>query len=648
MALSEYLARPLLLEAAIAALFTCLGDAGGPIQRRAWALAIFGLTGAALTVVMGAASNLPLPLLLAVGAAALFVVSGVRVYGQQAMQIGNLLSVVVVLALDAPTPFGVSLQLAGAFLAGSLWALLLTMVIWRLHPYQPARQAVAESYRRLGGMAGDMRELLRAGADPARWEQHARTHRRGVRETIELARGAVLDTVRIRGPVSGRASQSLLRVETADQLFGALIALSELLETVREPVAVAQAERLLRLLRPLLTVLADAAEHDRTLAPARLGRTIAEIAAAGAALPAPLPGIAEVIVERLHIAATLSAPGNYLPGGVPDEAAQPWRDRLRAPLRANLTWQSASLRHAARVAVMAVPALAITHIWVTDYGHWLTFTTILTLQPFFAATWQRAVERIGGTVLGGLIAAALAAFVHTQLVLAAAIFPLTILTFAVRPVSYGLMITFLTPMVVLLMEIVHTGSSEVTIAYLRALYTLVGGLLALFGCLVLWPSWEPQRLRQELLTAIAAHARWADAELGLLLGETDSAAVDQARRAAGLASNNLEASLSRTLQEPRPTLRLEEVMVVDAALRRLAGRLSAMQLDPQAAASLAPEAWRRWRAWLPAALRGLAQDPPAPLPPRPEAARPQAAQTDTLARIARQVELMDGAMRRLA
>ena len=40
----------------------------------------------------------------------------------------------------------------------------------------------------------------------------------------------LLETLRARGATSNRAAQSLIRLEAADQIFGALIALSELLE----------------------------------------------------------------------------------------------------------------------------------------------------------------------------------------------------------------------------------------------------------------------------------------------------------------------------------------------------------------------------------------------------------------------------------
>jgi uncharacterized membrane protein YccC len=274
------------------------------------------------------------------------------------------------------------------------------------------------------------------------------------------------------------------------------------------------------------------------------------------------------------------------------------------------------------------------------YAHWLTITLVLTLQPFYALTWQKALERIVGTVVGGVIAAGISLLVNTPLATAAVLFPLAVTAFAVRYVSFGLFMACMTPLVVLLSELGRPGESELMIAGMRALYTVLGGTLAVLGCATLWPSWEPDRVARELRTALDAHAAYADTELAVLIGEAPADALDPVRRAAGVASNNLEASLARALQEPRRSARagLESAMVVDAALRRLAGRLSSMQHDP----ALGPDkaALAAWRDWLRLAFASLARG--APLPPGQPALEPGSA----TARIARQIELMDGALRR--
>jgi uncharacterized membrane protein YccC len=637
-AADAWLHWPPMMEAALAALLTCLCDAGGPIRRRVPALLSFAVLGALIVAVFGLARGAGYAIIPLV-CMAVFCTSFARVYGQSAQQVGNLLTVVLVLSVDRPMPgLGVAAQQAGAFMGGSLWALLLTMVIWRLHPYLPARRAVADVYRALAAMAGDLRQLLRhAAADEAAWERHARAHRRSVRDAIERARSAVLDTLRMRGAASARAAQSLIRLETADQIFGALIGLSDLLEEHSSPAMRDEAAELLRVLRPVLIVLGHFIVTDRAERLPRLDRAVAGIAAAGAGSGTErLHRFADVIAERLRIAITLAAPSGFLPDLARD-ARPPLRARLLGPLRANLDWQSAPLRHALRTALVMAPALAITFAWPGPYQHWLIITMVVTLQPYYAMTFQRALERIGGTVLGGALAAGLALVCRTPATIAAALFPLAVISLSFRAASFGLFIAFLTPLIVLLSELGRLGTSELEIAGMRALYTVIGGLLAVAGCLILWPSWEPGRLGAELRAAIAAHGRYAAAELALLLGEVSSDAVEQARRAAGVASNNLEASLARALQEPGQGRRerLQAVMVADAALRRMAGRLSAMQVEPAGD----PPSVRVWRDWIADAMRRLSASPPEKLPPRP---RLDAG--ESLARIARQIELMAGAL----
>ncbi len=129
----------------------------------------------------------------------------------------------------------------------------------------------------------------------------------------------------------------------------------------------------------------------------------------------------------------------------------------------------------------------------------------------------------------------------------------------------------------------------------------------------------------------------------MLAGEASVGTVDAARRAAGVASNSLEASISRALTEPGVAGRdrLEAALVIDAALRRCAGRLSAMQLDPGLRAAITPDAFAAWHDWIAGAMRALAAGDTALRP------RPATKEADSLVRIARQIELMAGALERL-
>ena len=88
--------------AALGALLACFADPGGPVARRAPAVLTFavaaGLTYAGFGLLRGAGVWVAAPL----AGLMIFGTSFARIYGQSGLQVGNLLTVVTVLALDQP------------------------------------------------------------------------------------------------------------------------------------------------------------------------------------------------------------------------------------------------------------------------------------------------------------------------------------------------------------------------------------------------------------------------------------------------------------------------------------------------------------------------------------------------------------------
>src|SRR5271166_414948 len=315
-AAGQVLDFPPLREAALAALLTCIFDPGGPIRRRVPVLLGFTFLGGLVTAGFGLVRDLGPGFALPLGVLGLFCSSFARIYGQAPQQLGGLLSTVQILALDRGGDSLMRATLVGAsFIGGALWATLLTLVIWQIHPFLPERRAVAESYRQLADLVGDLHGLVRTPeTTDAAWDAHARIYRRKAREAIETARTAVMDTLRARGAISNRAAQAVLRLETADQIFGSLIALSDLLEhgSAAERSAM---EPVLRRMQPILLILGRVGLSDDPIAHQPIDRAIDAITADTASLPPgpPLAGVVDRITERLRIAHTVVVPANLMP-----------------------------------------------------------------------------------------------------------------------------------------------------------------------------------------------------------------------------------------------------------------------------------------------------------------------------------------------
>jgi uncharacterized membrane protein YccC len=434
----------------------------------------------------------------------------------------------------------------------------------------------------------------------------------------------------------------VIRLEASEQLLAALIALGDTLQgadTRQRDVAAAVLDRL----QGTQLLFAQAIVADSTASNPEIEQAIAAIASEASSLPVadPVRTIVGQIAERLRIAYTLAVPANFLPGAAPDGTPLPLRRRLLQPLTANLDWRSPAFRHALRLATTAAPALAFTMLWFTPYDHWLTITIVMTMQPYFGLTYTRVWQRIAGTVAGGLVASLVGIVCPTPAALAVAMFPLATVTLAARALSYGLFITLLPPLIVLLLDMLTPGASGWEVAGIRTLFTLLGGGIAVAACFLLWPNFEPQRLLQEMRAAIAASGHCVAAALLVLDGDAAADAA-RARRECGVAINSLQASISRALIEPaqRPRAPLQAAMLIDAALRRCAGRATAIMLDPTMRTAMPQPAWRSWRDWIARSSISLAAGV-AQLEPRPTPA------IEAVSRIGRQFELIAGALERL-
>ncbi len=617
--------------AALGALLTCFSDPGGPIARRTPAVIAFAICSGIAYAAFGLIRAEGVWISAVAAGLTIFATSYARVYGQGGQQVGNLLSVVIVLALGTPLTSLHQAALVGLNLcAGAAWATLLTLVIWRLHPYAPSRRAVADVCLRLAALARELAALANAEENTAAFEAHATLHRRQVREAIETARNVAFETFRRRGPVSPRGAQLSVRLQTLEQIFEALVALSDTLES--SAVCRLEAAQPVRRLAGWLAALGPDIEADRPLDTAKKQASLQRLRAGLERLPETSEArhVMQAMAEHLAVLIAVSrATARPLPGSV--MAPPPLAQRVFGPLRQNFSFSSMPMRHALRAAIVAAPALAWMMFYGDQYAHWATITLVLCLQPYFSATWLRSAERVVGTAVGGLVAAGIGLISQTPLALACTMLPLTIFAFTICSVSFTAFMAALTPMIVLLVEQIAPGANELDIAISRIAYTLLGGGLAILANLVLWPGFEGTRLEASIAGAIAAHAAYAKAVFQAL--QEGGPAPDAPRRAAGLASNNLEAALSRALLEPhrRRDPVIERGAVVDAALRRMAGRLSVLSLDRPPIPDAERPLWEEWKRWIEDCFCGKLRSRPAmPLGPGAE----------TLGRLARQTELI--------
>ena len=87
--------------------------------------------------------------------------------------------------------------------------------------------------------------------------------------------------------------------------------------------------------------------------------------------------------------------------------AQPWQKRFSgnlARLQANLSLRSAACRHAIRLAgCLAIGELLARSVH-SQRSYWLAITVAIVLKPDFTMTFSRGLLRMGGTLIGLVLA----------------------------------------------------------------------------------------------------------------------------------------------------------------------------------------------------------------------------------------------------
>ena len=532
-----------------------IADKGGAYRNRAAAMATIVSLSSLACFLGSLVGNAPWPALPLTFV--LLVLCGLaQAAGPVGASAGVTFAVSYVVSSAQPVPdVGTAALHAGGVIAGGALTMLLTLLLWPVRLYRPARLSIAACYE---GLAEHAAMLLRAGeSDESAREMHA--HRAALRSTIEEARKVLTGTRRGRQAESERGERLVVLLENVDQLLGISIALEGLLETASPR----DRERI---------VAALSAVGPAALAIAARLRSERELEGAVPRLPASEGnGAVGTLLGRLrrHMEAAAEGAEGLVAGRplqqraeslAPPAPQQRVRDRLRATLDVN----SVILRHAIRLAVAATAASAFAAATRIEHGYWVTLTTIVILQPMTTATFTKGLQRMAGTTIGAGIAVVAVALIHQKALFVAIVFLMSCASVALLPINYGLFSVLLTPTFVLIAEL---GTGNYGLAWVRMIDTLVGGGIALVAARGLWPSWERHRFPEELSLALHLSAGWMR-EMGQSGASTTAAEI--LRRQTGIAILNAEASLQRLLSEVWTRSEdLEPMLAITLYMRRM-------------------------------------------------------------------------------
>jgi uncharacterized membrane protein YccC len=407
---------------------------------------------------------------------------------------------------------------------GGLLVLLLALLAWPLRSGVPERTAVANTYRTVADL------LTTCGDDPTAGYDAAR---RAVTQSLNQSYDLVL----------ARRARHHGRNPELTRLLAQLNAITPVVEAAP---AVHQSGRSLPPgIRDTVRHLAQAVETGYT-------------GPIGLDLPAPTSETTRAVDHALRHAAEVVTAPDVDPRGIDDRLGRPAALRIRAARAArNVLLSSGSWRYGLRLALCIGLAQVLVSTVPVPRSYWIALTITFVLKPDFGSVFSRALLRALGTVAGLVIAAAVLSVVPRGwwdvlvLLLLAPLIP------ALTPRGYGYQTMAITPVILLLSDILNHQGTALLLP--RLVDSLIGCGIALIAGYLLWPESWHTRVGDRLAEAVADTAGYVESAFGTLGtpgAETDPAARARMRRRLYRDLSVIRTEFQRALTEPPPTGRL--------------------------------------------------------------------------------------------
>lgn len=400
------------------------------------------------------------------------------------------------------------------FVLGAAWALLLTVPGWLLSRHTAERRSVAAVYRALAGL---LRAVSTSGVAQAR---------RQLTDALNAASDILLTRRSTAAGRNPRLTRLMALLNQANLIGEAAMALC--IECTPPPPEVVET----------LEELANAIE---TGAPPPAIPQVPAATPGMRALRDELQGVARILSGKLAYEDTL-----ILPAPPPRERLKQAADRLTS---------RSTLIFALQLMICVGVASVVTGVLALSRSYWVILTVVIVLKPDFGSVLARALQRGIGTVLGAVLGAVILVLIPYGPWLLVPFGILAALLPYGRSRNFGLLSVFLTPLVVLLIDLLARASWQLALD--RLIDTLLGCAISLVFGYALWPSSWHADLPSHFASAVFDVCWYTEASLcdaapgGQPRGRAEAS---QARRRAYRALSDLRAEFDRTMSEP-PAIR---------------------------------------------------------------------------------------------
>lgn len=553
---------------ALGALCVSIADAPGPVEhkRNGMLFSIVFITLMALLTGFATRNIFILGILIALSS---FFFSMFTIYGARATAVGTAALLLMILRLSTILPPLEVLKESLFIMCGGFWYMLIALIFFRLTPYRPGQRALGECIHEMSKYLNIKAEFYRSKTAYDDDYHRLVAQQIVVNEKQDALRELLYKNRQLISESTLQGKLLILTFADVMELYEQMTATwydYESLQTkfgssgVMEDISSAIRKLAAELDYIGLAIQSNIATGKHYLSQDELVKIKAKIDAFNDADPGNLV-LKKILVNMLNINKRVNGLYNYfrarrtLKQDLQPEnyyakfvSHQPIDLKL---FRNNLHLESSVFRHSLRTMITCVAGFTIAKF--ISYGHhsyWILLTIIIILKPGFGLTQERNLQRITGTIAGGLLGIGILAFVKDRDVLSGLIIFFMIGTYTYQRVNYIVTVIFTTPYILILFNLL--GLPFWDIARERLLDTGIGCVLALMASYLLFPHWESGQLQTYMQQVLKANIDYLyklkDMMCGRQIPQLDYKLV---RKELYVSIANLSAAFHRMLNDPK-------------------------------------------------------------------------------------------------
>lgn len=566
---------PLGIVLSVGALCVSVADSPGAVKHRFIGMLSCSVLVAGISVITyySAANTILLGAFLLIAG---FIFSMLTVYGARSSSVGIAVIIIMVLSLQDPLQGRDIWITAGYTLAGGIWYMLYSLLLYRLRPYRFIQQVLGDYIAGVGNFLR-LRGSLYA-TDPhydkineqlLQMQIQIEAEQKTLGELLFNTRTIVKEsthTGRVLVKIYLEAAELYESVMTSYQQYDVMHAqfddtgilqdyhkvidalgkeIEEIGMAVRLGIASVTANETIR----LITVTRK--RFDELRVTHMNGTNIEDFVGLGRIMKNLEDLCAKIKLLHSYTGYQVSLKTNNI-GAVIETHTGVNPDIRPSLFFDNLNFRSNTFRHALRVSLAMLLGYIIAVFFKIDRGYWILLTIVVILKPAYALTKKRNKDRLIGTLAGIIIGMTILYFVHNTTMLLIFMICFMAASNMFMRTNYFLNVLLMTPELIIFFNFLYPGNMG-DLMQDRIIDTAIGSVIAFFASLFLVPAWERHTIRTYMTEMLQANERYYRAIASQFIpgAVSDTIAIKMARRNVLIVLANLSDAFTRMLSEPK-------------------------------------------------------------------------------------------------